>query len=97
MSVWNHRNRGVLTRDAAHTNCLLQLIGKEWAYLASEIRGSKGLNKSYICRLCYLALDNVVAFPGADAGIFEGGVTTGGGCGRGMCPLPREARKLLKS
>ena len=56
--MWNHRNRGVLTRDAAHTNCLLQLIGKEWAYLAPEIRGSKGLNKSYICRLC---LDNVVA------------------------------------
>ena len=34
---------------------------------------------------------------GADAGILEGGVTTGGGCGRGVCPLPREARKLLKS
>ena len=59
--MWNHRNRRVLTRDAAHTNCLLQLIGKEWAYLAPEIRESKGLDKSYICRLCYLALDKVVA------------------------------------
>ena len=48
---------------AAHTNCLLQLhvIGKEWAYLAPEIRGSKRLDKSYICRLCYLVLDIVVA------------------------------------
>ena len=51
----------VLSRDAAHTNCLLQLIGKEWAYLAPEIHGSKGLDKSYICHLCYLALDKVVA------------------------------------
>ena len=59
--MWNHRNRRVLNRDAAHTNCLLQLIGKEWAYLAPEIRGSKGLDKSYICRLCYLALDKVFA------------------------------------
>ena len=34
---------------------MLQLIGKEWAYLAPEIRGSN------IHRLCYLALDKVVA------------------------------------
>ena len=44
---------------------------------------------------------------GADTGIFQGGGTVnksyrkvgvdpkGGGCGRGICPLPREARKLL--
>ena len=40
--------------------------------------------------------------PVADAGFKErggcsgGGSPKGGGCGRGMCPLPREARKLLK-
>ena len=39
----------------------------------------------------------------ADAGFKErggcsgGGSLKGGGCGRGMCPLPREARKLLKT
>ena len=39
----------------------------------------------------------------ADAGFKErggcsgGGSPKGGGCGRGMCPLPREARKLLKT
>ncbi|KAL5487038.1 hypothetical protein EMCRGX_G019594, partial [Ephydatia muelleri] len=38
----------VLTSDAAHTNCLLQLIGKEWAYLAPAIRAKKGLDKIYI-------------------------------------------------
>ena len=58
--LWRRcRNRRVLTSESAHTNCLLQLIGKEWAYLAPEIRGSKGLDKSYICRLCYLVLDKV--------------------------------------
>ena len=59
--MWSHRNHRVLTRDAAHTNRLLQLTGKKWAYLAPEIRGSKGLDKSYICHLCYIALDKVVA------------------------------------
>ena len=38
----NHRDRRVLTSDAARTNCLLQLIGKEWAYLAPAIRAKKG-------------------------------------------------------
>ena len=57
----NHRDRRVLTSDAAHTNCLLQLIGKEWAYLAPAIHAKKGWTKSmYQCRLCYLALDKVV-------------------------------------
>ena len=44
----NHRDRRVLTSDAAHTNCLHQLIGKEWAYLAPAIRAKKGLDKIYI-------------------------------------------------
>ena len=41
--------------------------------------------------------------PVADAGFKErggcsgGGSPKGGGCGRGMCSLPREARKLLKT
>ena len=56
----NHRDRRVLTSDAAHTNCLLQLIGKEWAYLAPAIRAKKGLDKIYKCLLCHLALDKVV-------------------------------------
>ena len=45
--VLNHRDRRVLTSNAAHTNCLLQLIGKEWAYLAPAIRAKKGLDKNY--------------------------------------------------
>ena len=57
--MWNHRNRRVLTRDAAHTNCLLQLIGKEW--LLRFVEAGKGLDKAIICRLCYLAIDKVVA------------------------------------
>ena len=37
---------------------------------------------------------------GADPGILEGGwldlgLIKRGGCGRGMCPLPREARKFF--
>ena len=48
-----------------------------------------------------ISLD-IIHLTGADTGILEGGgggvlheKLIGGGCGRGMCPLPREARKLL--
>ena len=57
----NQRDRRVLTSDAAHTNCLLQLLGKEWAYLAPAIRAKKRLDKPiYVGCASYLALGKVV-------------------------------------
>ena len=72
----------------------------------SQVLESGGEDRAQGYTVCLLrahstkrdALDTV-----ADAGFKErggcsgGGSPKGGGCGRGMCPLPREARKLLKT
>ena len=43
---------------------------------------------------CVVALDIQGRIQEFRKGGGGGGAQEGGGCGRGMCPLPREARKL---
>ena len=59
-----------------------QLLAKLWL-----------LEKTF-CSIALSSHRDHVTTRGGSRNLGRGGAQEGGGCGRGMCPLPREARKL---